>query len=204
MQVILVLKKINVAYLQSMKAGFTVIELLVVIAIIGIVSTITVANYPEFRRSLAVEREAQIVALTLRDAEARAISVRRVDTSFTVPFGVHFVPGIQYVIFSDNNGNGIYDSGVAAGELLETIQMSRHTKINNLCAGAKNTPAGPCNLSALSVIFKRPSPTVEARVSAGAPLTHGNFEVDVYSDDNNLKKRITVWTTGAITIEKLP
>ena len=73
----------------SAEEGFTVIELLVVFGIMAIMSGIVLANYPQFNRVSALERGAQLFALTMRDSETRAMSARGSAGVFTNRFGTH-------------------------------------------------------------------------------------------------------------------
>lgn len=191
--------------------GFTLLELVVAVSITVLVMVAVLADFPLLGRSFAIEREAQLVALALRDAEVRAVAVRENPLGgFNTPFGVHFDIGNpnQYIIFADLNlGAGDFAGFYDAGEELETIPMSQKTKIKRICQNIKNPPED-CTIEQLSVTFRRPAPTIEISgvgVTIGGPppvpLGDGDFEIEVVSNDESLERCIVIWTTGAISIE---
>ena len=193
-------------YSKELLTGFTVVELLVVIGIMAIVTATTLINYPQFSRRLDTEREAQLVALALRDAEERAIRTHRAGGVFTAPFGVHFIENSdQYILFSDTGGDANFYN---PGEELETISLGRGVRVNDICQFEKNPLLGTnCDITSLSVTFRRPAPFIEIHgVMGGFPqvdLGEPDFEIHV---DNNgeYEKTIVIWTTGAISIEDSP
>ena len=63
--------------------GFSVIELTIVAAIIGLITAITLANFPKFNRELALRREANKLALALRKSQTYALAVREFNFSYT-------------------------------------------------------------------------------------------------------------------------
>ncbi len=192
--------------------GFTVMELLVSIAVAVLLLTIILANFPAFGRSLAVEREAQLIALALRDAEARAIATVEspiVASDFFSPYGVHFSLATpqQYIIFSDAGAAG-FQGYFDAGERLETLSMGRQVRIQQICRGLKTAdPNDNLCVNALSITFRRPSPLIAVKGVAGGPppvsLGEGDFSIDLVTDSGQFKRRVVIWTTGAISIESI-
>lgn len=191
--------------------GFTAFELVIAVSIVVFLSALILADFPLFGRSLTIEREAQLIALALRDTEIRAVAVRKDPLGgFFTPFGVHFNVATprQYLIFSDLNLNAgdesdFYDTG----EELETITLSQRAKIKRICMKVKSPPED-CTIEELSITFRRPAPTIEVRgvgVVVGGPppvpLGEGDFEIEVATDDESLKRCVVIWTTGAISIE---
>ena len=187
--------------------GFTVLELLIVIGIVAVITSTVFGNYPEFSRRLAIEREAQLVALTLRDAEERAIRTRRAGGSFFIPFGVHFdlANPKEYILFADTDFGGnqnFYD----AGEEIETITMGRSVQLKDICAYEKQggSPPPDCDINSLSITFKRPAPLIKVHGVKGGPVVDmgvPDFEIYVETEDGVHQQKIVVWTTGAISIE---
>src|SRR3989344_6445394 len=89
-----------------MMRGFTILEILVVMAVMGIIAAILVSSYPSFGEVLAVDSQAQLIALAIRDIEQRAISTLESSVApgqYKTAFGVHFdiANNRQYVLFSD-------------------------------------------------------------------------------------------------------
>lgn len=187
-----------------MSRGFTVIELLVTIGIMAVITGTVLGNYPQFSRRLNIERETQIVALSLREAEERAIRTQRAGGGFQAPFGVHFdlASPKQYIFFADTGGvSDFYDTG----EELEVISMGRDVRLDHICKHEKNILLGvDCGISSLSVTFRRPAPLIEIHGVSGGPiedLGEPDFEIYVKTEDGSLSQTIVVWTTGAISIE---
>ena len=192
------------------------LELLIVIGIAAIITSTVLGNYPEFSRRLAIEREAQLVALALREAEERAIRTKRteaVSEPFNPPYGVHFDLGSgptdpkrkQYILFADTDpgGNtGYYD----VGEEIEIMTIGRSVRLKDLCADEKQPPlfTGDCDIDSLSITFRRPAPLIQVQGVKGGPvmdLGEPDFEIYVETEDMAHTQEIVVWTTGAISIE---
>lgn len=186
--------------------GFTVLEMLVVIGIAAIITSTVLGNYPEFSRRLAIEREAQLVALALREAEERAIRTKRALGSepFEAPFGVHFdlANPKEYILFADTDpgGNtGFYD----IGEEIEVMKIGRSVRLKDLCADEKQGNPD-CDIDSLSITFKRPAPLIEVQGVKGGPIVdlgEPDFEIYVETEDYAHTQEIVVWTTGAISVE---
>ena len=189
--------------------GFTLIELVIATGIIVILTTVTLANFPRFGRTLAIERDAQLLALAIRDAEARAAGTRiSAAGEFQNLFGVHFDTTAgnnnKYIIFSDNDDDQFYD----VGEELENVFLSRGIRVDEICRVVKASPPGNCNISSLSITFERPAPTIRVLgVGSGGglpvPFGDGDFEIRLAVDGDTFKRQVVIWTTGAISIEKL-
>lgn len=174
---------------------------------------VTLVSFPHFGRTLAIEREAQLITLAIRDAEARAVATREsIGGGFSSPFGVHFDVHNprQYIIFSDTNKDGFYN-GVM--EQLEIVPISREVALEAICYQDKSAtpPPGHCNVEELSITFKRPAPLIQVSGQGtgvpGSPppqlLGEGDFEIKIVTNDMTLHYMIVVWTTGAVSIEKL-
>ncbi len=202
-----------------MARGFTVVELLIVITVMGIIATILISGFPRFGELLAVDREAQLIALAIRDIEQRAVSTLEspiVSGQFRTAFGVHFniKNKRQYRLFSDAiDQNNFLD----AGEEVEVVPIAR-ARIRRICkldsAGAVCDPPYD-DLEQLSVTYKRPNPIIEMRgatVSSCNPgpcviesLGPGSYMVEIESPrDSSFARRVIMWSTGAVAIKKAP
>ena len=190
--------------MKKAQTGFTIIEMLVAISIMAAITTTLFVAYPKFGRRLAIEREAQFVALSLRDAEERAIRTQRAGGAFTAPFGVHFDLNARrsYILFADINSNGYFDAGVDLA--VETFSIGNSVRLDKLCAGEKNA-SGDCTFSSLSITFKRPAPLIEVKGNGGGGvLPNTDFEIYVKTDDGVYAQLVVIWTTGAVSIEDVP
>ncbi len=188
--------------------GFTLLEILIVISILTIITSIFLLDYRRHNQQIALERGSQLVALLLRDAETRALSIQEADGSFDNSFGVHFVDNSdQYILFVDTGGTpSFYDPG----EELAIRQLDTNARISQLCAYRKDNAIPPkpptCGLTTLSITFERPSPVVRVvGSSGGAPgdLGVGDYEIELHiqGQPSGPRRCVVVWTTGAISIE---
>ena len=195
-----------------MKDGFTLVESFIVFFLMAIISSVLFANFPSFSRQTSLERDAQLLALAFRDAESRALSIQESDGSFDNYFGVHVdITSEQkrkrYVLFADINGTSFFDN---PGEELRIGTLSSNTRISRICRALRDASSlnNDCSLSCLSITFERPSPVVSVRGASGGVgcntplvLNEGDFEIEIESNDNTLKRCVVVWTTGTISIE---
>jgi len=194
--------------------GFTIPELLVVIVIVSIMAAVLLSGYPRFGEMLAIDREAQLMALAVREIEQRAVSTLEnpfVAGQFKTAYGVHFstTDNKRYWLFSDWKTQ---DNYFTAGEEIEIVLMERGAHIRKICK--LNTTGTACNilidnLSGLSVTYRRPSPIIEVRgvrmLSSGIEdLGPGSYMVEIESGDGSFARRIIMWTTGAVAIKKVP
>ena len=187
-------------------------EVFVVMFLMAILTTLVLANYHGFNRIGALERGAQLVALLLRDAESRAISVRATSGAFKRSFGLHIDKDLnsrRYIIFADVNDSNFFES--ASDATLDARLLDPQVRVSRLCANLKGTsakvpPLSPnCDYSQLSITFARPSPTVtvfgKVGVSPAGDLEQGDFEIELETNDTLIKRCVVVWTTGAVSIE---
>jgi prepilin-type N-terminal cleavage/methylation domain-containing protein len=194
----------------KVKAGFTVMEVLIVIAIYAVITAVVFADFPLFGRTLSIERDAQQLALVLREAEQRAVSTGEAGGGFRSPFGVFVTMAApdKYILFADTRRADTVPAGTTdyydAGEELEIISFSGRVRLRQLCL--KDSLAAPpddCDTPAseMSLIFERPGPSIRVfSVRGGPDLGEGDYAMDLISESDFIKKRITAWTTGAISI----
>ncbi|HDO23639.1 MAG TPA: hypothetical protein ENG99_00250 [bacterium] len=180
------------------QGAFSLVELLVTMSIALTITLMLFANYPRFRATLSLKRDAQEVALSVRQAQVYGTSVRKYGGGVGVfpGYGIHFDSSIpdSYILFADVNANNSYD-GVS--EAVETLHIGSNDKISNLCGNAKTSPPGACGLSSLDVIFLRPNPTV---ILVGEGSNFSDAEVEIKSSSGD-QKTVVIWSTGQITVE---
>lgn len=70
--------------------GFTLVELLVVISVIGLILTVTIANYPAIRQQLALSRAAHKLAQDIRMAQEMAMSYVEFQGGENCSLPLHF------------------------------------------------------------------------------------------------------------------
>ncbi|OGF83185.1 hypothetical protein A3B18_00540 [Candidatus Giovannonibacteria bacterium RIFCSPLOWO2_01_FULL_46_13] len=193
--------------------GFTLLEGLITIIILGIITGTILGNYNDFAAALSLRRNAQQIALTIREAQASAFAVRGFDhdrNTSTAPvfnsWGIHFdktVPG-SYSIFVDLDGDKLYDapSPGLAGELVQTVKISNNVTISELCKGLRSSEPDNCDLDRMTIVYQRPNPdtTLKAWDDAAGTFYQNvpDFEIRIKSPDGN-ERTVAVWLSGQIS-----
>lgn len=143
--------------------GFTLVELLISIAIVGIVTSIVLVKYGSFDSTVLLKSLAYEIALTLREAQVRSVSVSRSANSFDYPYGVTFSVATpqekkRYISFRYKNAteHPVYDVGEASpvAEDIRTFPISRTMEVQDLCVTIGGTEN--CDIDRLDVSFRRP------------------------------------------------
>ena len=211
---------------STLQSGFTLVEMLVAVAIFAIISSVLLANYPEFRSRAALDNMAHQVALEFREAQVFGISVRgqaiqgqEAQTAFN-SYGVYVgsvssLPGgglSELIVFGDKNNDKIYDS--RASETLTTFRLTSGENISQVCTNVNITNYRSdiglnCNVAGATqrtepivVMFTRPSPS--------AVFYNGNGEVidrvqsvtlELSNRAGNYKRAIQIFSTGQIVVK---
>jgi len=179
-------------------AGFTLMELVVVISIFVIISSVILADYPGFSERVALERTAQEIALSLREAETLALAVRESSEGSGVfpGFGVHFDASTprEYILFSDDNNNLVYD-GVS--EEIDHFFIEKAPEIIAICVDTETSPPGNCSLPWVDIVYLRPDPTITIWSTDGG---HPVFSITIQTPRENYTREIIGWITGQIEI----
>lgn len=100
--------------------GFTLVELLVSISLIGIISSISLANYAEIRTKAQMEEDVNTVVIALRDAQSKALSPDKSE------FGI-------------TNGK-LCSVGVGIQETSVDLFVSEDTRSNADCSSSTDLP----------------------------------------------------------------
>ncbi|MBI1956916.1 MAG: prepilin-type N-terminal cleavage/methylation domain-containing protein [Candidatus Niyogibacteria bacterium] len=189
-----------------MNRGFTLLEMTVTIGVAAMISSLILANFPQFSRRLELSRTAQAVARSFREAETAALAVREFNGMFP-PYGLHFENGAairDYVLFADVNntdadpepeGNGLYDEG----ELVETFAITGAPVIAGICVGVRSG-GSTCDSSMLDIVFRRPNPDVV--ITADGDPSFFNAEITIKIPTGECR-RVVIWKTGQLSIEPI-
>lgn len=164
--------------------GFTLIELLVVIAIIGVISIIVFANYRTGEKQFSLQRAGYKLIQDIRRVQNMAMTARAIGGQVPPSYGVFFTSGTptQYILFADNDGNGLRGAGDAD---IETLYLETGVSITNL------TPASP-----LTIVFYPPDPSV---LISGNPSNNSASITLNYS--GGTAKTVSVNKVGLIEIQ---
>ncbi len=189
---------LKIFFKKKYRAGFNLVELVIVIGIIAAISVLVLAKYPNFSEKQSLDRAAKSIALSIRDAQVKALATVEFAPSVFPAYGVHFDSSVNdsYIIFADVNNNQQYDS---PGEMFEQKKIITSARITDLCAYLKSADPDQCGLPDLDIIFKRPEPLIFLKSSSIIPNIS---DVEVITQiPSGKQKKIGVWLSGQIFIE---
>lgn len=172
--------------------GFSILEILITTAIIGIITGIVTLRYGSFNNLILLKNQAYEIAIDLREAQTRSISVRGASDGFRRPYGIYFNGSEpeQYILFLDSNPeNGAYN----IGEELEIRRLDSRFRLGRLCSGSSSSCSA---IPSLSVTFRRPN--FDAIMNAG---TVANGVVEIVTIDGTSARFVNVNAVGQITVE---
>jgi len=210
----------------KMVSGFTVVELMVVIAIFAVISSISAYNYKSFETNITVKNLAQDIALTIRKAQSYTLGFQSPEPTLlnemVVGYGVHFNMNHPdtFLLFGDFktinpsvDANALYDGTSCYGvftvqeECIDEIVINTSDRIEALCLNDSD-----CVFDGmLNIVFNRPNQ--DALFSYTDPLTGLTTNFDPVTNNplshvsipvvsvNGLRKFITIWNTGVISVE---
>ena len=156
---------------KRLSAGFTLIELLICCAIIAIVTGVVLVKYRAFDSTVLLKSTAYDIALTLREAQVKSVSVVRSGSeaeAFDFPYGVTFdvspdVERKQYRVFrykdelpSSNPHYDISEPNPDVAEAISTSTIGRTMRVKELCYTYPVGTADKCDLTRLDISFRRP------------------------------------------------
>lgn len=168
--------------------GFSILEVLISIAIVGVITGIIVLKYGAFNNLILLKNQAYEIALDLRDIQARALSAMGNNVQFRDGYGVYFTTAEtdEYLLFVDLNDNDLYNPG----EEIETRRIDSRFRLARLCNGTT------CNLSTLSVVFRRPN--FDAIMNHGA-VAEGRVQISGVTGSST--RTVVVNVAGQISVE---
>ncbi len=148
----------------SAERGFTLVELLISIAIIGIVTSIALVKYATFDSTVLLKAAVYEIALGLREAQVKSVSVAKNGESFDYPYGMTFTPeSLNYTAFRYRSSteypkykldDGSSDSNA---EEIRTFVIGRTMVIKAVCVTVSGTETCYTDGSArLDISFRRP------------------------------------------------
>lgn len=184
-------------FLPVSVSGFTLVELMVSISIFTIISIGLFINYPKFREGISLKRTVQEIALSVREAQVSAISVKESGGKFP-GYGVYFDVNSpsSFILFVDFDGDGEY-SGEFEKE--KKIEIKTTDIIYKLCVGEKTTQTPDCNLSKINIVYYRPGPKVVFK-GGGVDYSNRDLEIVIRSLDET-ERRVIIWPTGQIEVD---
>lgn len=214
---------------SRLQRGFTLVELVVVTGIIVLVSAIVFANNTRFGGRVLLQNLAYDTALTIRQAQAYAMSVALSDSQTIPGFGVRFsiAAGIDpdteqsynrgFKIYQDMNLDGRYSTGESLYKRPYRIGRPGYS-ISDLCytdpSGTeycKNGPPTDQNLNIIDIVFKRPdadacigvkdNPSFSNGVCGGPGSTAYSRARILLRGPQGDTKSVVVQSTGQISVQ---
>jgi len=195
--------------------GFTLIEMVVVSAIMLVITTFVLFQQAKFDSVTLLRSLTYNVALSVRQAQVYGTSVRESAPGsgiFGKGYGIHFAASLPctggawtcYVIFSDNNGNGAYDTG----EALPTFTLGRGYAVSRLCATIAGGVTQHCTpaVDRLTIFFRRPNPEAcfstnqAGSCAVGAAAAYSAAYIQLTSLGGTDTRSVKVSSTGQIDV----
>lgn len=204
--------------------GFTMIEMMIVVAIVGIMTSIVVWNYGDFRSGIIVTNMAYEVATSIREAQLYGLGVRGAAQEgggydYGGTYGAIFHTGqTVYQVFRDENQDGLCGDGCACaggtGECVEQVGMLQNVAVAQVCAASnvdsQATLLASCaDKDTLSVSFTRPQPESAIRagqsgVLANPPPDSGYAAGGIVLRGGTHCRLVTIYQSGQVSVSGLP
>ncbi len=170
--------------------GVTLLELMVVVSIILILTVVSIADYGQFKSSIALQNLSDDIALSIRKAQGLAIGVQKAGSSFENVYGINFEKGKkEFYIFAENkdSGNHIYDNS----ELIEMLTIKGANEVSEI---------SPSDIEKVNIIFSRPNLEPSFYDKDGDELdTLSSIEIKIKNDNYDNTKTITIYKNGQIS-----
>jgi hypothetical protein len=202
------------------KALNPMIELVVSMAIFATITSIIMVSQRRFGGNITITNLAYDIALAVRQAQVYGISVKRatqvsdVAQQFNLSYGVHFKSTDRFVVFTDINGDGLYDTLADDGlrcvpaasipfnhypECVTVYRIQAGSTITGFCGG---TDCAGGNIDSLDILFHRPNPepTINGSKAGIIISSHTNASVTVTSSEG-LVRNVMVSGSGQISIQ---
>jgi len=180
------------------------VEVVVMLVIITAVSATVLVGFGSTRESASLNRSSRELALAIRRAQNMSLAVTQIDTSagpkISPAVGVALAQGREtYFLFADLAGPNKYDG--AGDEKIprdQDLAFERGVRIKSLIyyddAGRRET------VPTAYIIFAAPEAAMTLSDANGRGLGE-ILEVELVSHSGQLAKRITVRTSGQVSIK---
>jgi len=197
------------------------IEMMVVVAIVGIMTSIIVWNYGDFRSGIIVTNMAYEAATSVRQAQLYGLGVRGAygadGYEFGGTYGVEFRVGEStYNVFRDAGvvPDGLCEDPCACdggdGECVERVTMLQNVTVAAVCAtSVADSPeallAACENFDILTVTYTRPRPEASIMVGSSGALTGDQYAIGALVLRGGKHCRlVTVYQSGQVSVSGLP
>ena len=187
----------------SDKSGYSALELVVVMGIMVTISAIVLVGFGTLNDTIAVNRSARDLAVSLRRAQNMSLAVRGIPAiGGEVPpaVGIQLTKGgSSYLVFADRAASQDRKYMSSSGEGIETIRFERNVFVDRFldASGGSFTPAG----NVLHVLYS--SPEADPRMTDGdgnGNASWAKVEIVVRSPGGR-EKKVIVRESGQISIQ---
>ena len=193
---------------KKRQSGFTLIELMVTVTMFVVFSSMFLFSYPRFSENYRLDRAASEIAGVFSEAQSRALGIASSGSGQFPGFGVYFNLSTprEYVLFSDNNADGFYNSGE---EVKRVSLESPLPLITSLCHNTETNPPGTCVSSGsarldIVYLFKiGPEPVITLFFNGSVIPNYSDAEI-VVRGPLGTGRGIIPWVTGYTEIKRCP
>jgi len=135
-------------------------ELLISAAIVGIVSTIVLVRYGSFDGTVLLKGAAYEMALNLREAQVRSVSVSGESGEFSYPYGITFTPenktytAFRFTSITEWPRYDVTEADPDYAVDVSVVTLTRTMQVSDVCiivGGIEN-----CTVGRLDISFRRP------------------------------------------------
>lgn len=188
---------------RSDQSGYSALELVVVMGIMVTISVVVLLGFGTLNDTVAVNRSARDLAVSLRRAQNMSLAVRGVTAvGGEVPpaVGIQLTKaGASYIVFADRALSRDFKYMSSSGELIEIIRFERNVIVADFldASGSPFTPAG----NVLHIIYS--SPEADPRMTDGDGIGGASLaKVEiVLRSPNGKEKKVIVRESGQISVQ---
>jgi len=128
----------------------------------------------------------------VRKAQEWALAAHQVGGASQYGYGVYFAKGGSYIIYTDTNNNGYYNSG----EGVQTVNLDNNLEI--AACSLDSSVLGSASVNSASVNFIPPNPTTKIG-SGGASYDEAAVTFKIKNMPNT--RRVTINRAGLIYVK---
>lgn len=198
--------------------GFTLVELTITVGIVAFIAAITLANFPAFRSSAALNRAGGEISVALRRAQQFALGVQRFGVDITdindVPlctgglfeaqfpaYGVNFREGESgYTLYADPDCDR--QSDTFNEDAIEATAFQGGVKVTDLCIFVDETQ-NCAGIDQIDIWYVRPSPKLDITAYIGGNIDTSSQSARIVfaAADGLREKSIIIRSTGQVTLQ---
>ena len=184
--------------------GFSIVEVIITMAIITILTTLVMIRYGAFNSSVLLKNQAFEMALDIRDAQVRAVSVRSDGNQFREEYGIYVNSSLatdqQYIFWQDNGATfpPAYNIGEEIGD---PFSLDNRFYIDEVYVNCSDPDYSSCaSTPSVSLSFARPNFDATLRINDGSVVDSIHIVIAPVNDPS-ATRAVYVTSTGLITVQ---